>query len=118
MSVTAEIVRHVVIFLFTVTLGTVGGVMRLHYRAWRLAPSGSGMLPLHVFLISAAQMSLLTGAAIGILDTLESPLSYKMYFYVLGCLLTLFALCVIGRLQHRRIINGGQSSRSVDREAD
>ncbi len=104
----AEIVRQVVIALFTVNLGMIGGVMRLHYRAWRKFPSGSGIIPLHVFVISLAQLCLLLGAAIGILDSLENPLTYKTYLYVSGSVLTLVALFIIGSFQRRRLAGAGR----------
>ena len=84
--------------------------MRLHYRAWRAAP-GPGLLPLHVTMISAAQLCLLTGAALGILVDLEDPLSYRTFFYVLGSVLTLIALTIIGRFQRRKL-SGARRPRS------
>lgn len=86
--------------------------MRLHYRAWRAAPSGSGILPLHVFLISISQLCFLAGAAVGILDNLENPFTYKTFLYVAGSLVTLAALFIIGKFQHNRIVK----SRTVSSE--
>lgn len=108
----AEIVRHTVVALLTVTIGVTGGVLRLHYRAYRRAPSGSGIVPLHVAVVSAGQLCLMAGAAVGILTDIGngvSPVAPKVALYMTGCVLTLAALGVIGRAQRRRLAAAGRA---------
>lgn len=105
-DLTAQIIRQVVVGLLAVTFGAVGSVLRLHYRAWRRAPSTSGLIPLHVAVISAGQLCFLTGAAIGVLAAIDAdrdPPPVRTGLYIAGCVLTLAALYIVGKVQRARI---------------
>lgn len=104
-DLTVELVRQGVIVLLTVTAGSMGGVLRLHYKAWRKSPSGTGILPLHVFMVSLAQLCFVIGAAVGILNDLANPLSYRFWLYIAGCIITLISLHIIGKFQRVRLAN-------------
>lgn len=93
----------------SITIGLVAAavmmtviVMVSHFRAWSRAPSGSGILPLHVAVISTAHLMFMGVAAVTVLDRLDQPLNLATISFGIASLLTLVALYIVGALQWRR----------------
>lgn len=101
----ASIVRSIAVSLAAVTAGATITVLRLHYRAWKATPSGSGIVPAHVAVISTAHLIFVVVSAVGIVERTggDMPLSWRTVAYGTASLLTLVALLLIGRFQRRRV---------------
>lgn len=99
----ADIIRFVDIVLAVVVVGAVLAVIRLHWRAWRAAPAGHGLVPLHVWLISTAHLCFVVGTATRLWQTLGESASWQIWLYMAGSAVTLAALWIIAKYQGRRV---------------
>jgi hypothetical protein len=105
LGIYADIVRAVVIALGAITTGAVGVVLRLHWRAWQASASrGGGLLPGHVWMVALAHTVYVIGTSLGMVDQLgQVGVTWRVWLYVVGSLLTLVALLQVARYQYRRV---------------
>jgi hypothetical protein len=103
LTVVASAVQSITIGLVIAAVTMTAVVLGSHYQAWRRAPSGSGIIPLHVTVISTAHLIFMVLAAVAVVDRLGRPLNPFTVAFGAASVLTLAALYVVGAVQWRRI---------------
>lgn len=100
----SDILRFVVLALAAFDLGGIAAVAWIHYKAWRLAPKGMGILPFHVWTIAVAHGGLAGMLLVSVMGNLRAPtISPRVYVYIVCLILTAVALVAIGIFQRRRV---------------
>ncbi|MDL5159391.1 hypothetical protein [Actinomycetospora termitidis] len=102
----SDVARWAVIALGSLVVGAIAVVVAIHWRAFRAAPRGYGLLPLHVALIGTSHGGLIAMLALASVDSLgRESISWRFGVYIVCCLLTLVALWVIATFQWRRMVH-------------
>ena len=83
-----------------IVVAMIAAVMCLHFAAWRRARKGMGILPLHVLVISSAQILFLLNSG----QLALSAGGPALWRHGAGLVLTIAALVIIGEYQRRRLI--------------
>lgn len=108
-----DVLRGLVAALAAMVSGSTLVVFVLYVRAWRQAPSGSGIIPRHVAAVSAGTLILVAGVGWGVYRTIGDAPTFnpRLIGYIVALLLILIAVVDIGGLQRRRLRNTGKHHR-------
>jgi hypothetical protein len=97
----SDAIRFVVITLAVLTgAGMLTGLL-LHLRAWRAEGSDVTLPPLHVALVCTSYALIALLLALGVLDGLGKPMTWRVPGYGVALLLGLVALWVANRRRRR-----------------
>jgi hypothetical protein len=97
-----EVVMHLLNIVAIVMMGTV---IWMHFQAWKSAPRRYGLLPMHVIMVSVAQIIfMLMSASAVMVYTRRVGLNWWLLPYFVGIGLTIGALVAVGEFQRRRRI--------------
>ena len=97
------ILESVVYFLNVIAITLIGVVIYMHYNAWRAAPRRLGILPLHVMMVSFAQvLFIVLGTDAALHHAQGSAFNWRVAIYFIGIFLTIGALIAVGEFQRRR----------------
>lgn len=110
---TVDVLRVLVAGLAMMVAGSTLVVFTLYVRAWRQAPSGSGIIPRHVACVSLGTLLLVVGVGWGIYQTVGDDPTFnpRLVGYIVALLLILYAVVDIGGLQRRRLRKTGRHHR-------
>lgn len=107
-----DVLRGLVAGLTMMVSGSTLVVFGLYVRAWRQAPSGSGIIPRHVACVSLGTLLLVFGVGWGVYQTIGDPsFNPRLIGYIVALLLILVAVVDIGGLQRRRLRKTGKHHR-------
>lgn len=108
-----DVLRGLVAGLAMMVSGSTMVVFGLYVRAWRQAPSGSGIIPRHVAFVSLGTLLLVAGVGWGIYQTIGDDPTFnpRLVSYFVALLLILVAVVDIGDLQRRRLRKTGKHHR-------
>lgn len=97
-----EVVMHI---LNITAIVMMGSVIWMHFQAWKTAPRRYGLLPLHVIMVSIAQIIFLVISAAGVMTyTRHVGFNWWLVMYFVGMTLTIGSLVAVGEFQRRRRI--------------
>lgn len=98
-------VRLAVLFLCIIVGFSMLSVMVMHYGVYRRqrARGYDGLLPLHVALIALSYGLFTYGLGDAMVQTLNTPISWRIYLYGAGLFVGEMALLIVGHLQRRKL---------------
>lgn len=98
----SDILRFVFIIVGSTAIGSMIPVIRGHYMLWRKAPKCRRLMPVHVMTVAVAQILLIVSAGWGSIDNLrDQVISYRIWFYIVACVLTTVAMYLVGSYQRK-----------------
>lgn len=108
-----DLLRALVAGLAAMVSGSTLVVFVLYVRAWRQAPSGSGIIPRHVASVALGTLILVVGLGWGVYQTIGDDPTFnpRLIGYIVALVLILVAVVDIGGLQRRRLRNAGKHHR-------
>jgi hypothetical protein len=96
----------VTFILNAINVSMIAAVMVMHFIAYKRAPAGAGLMPLHVVAVSLAHILFIVVATASVrryIVEFHDYANWRVILYFIASAVTISALVIVGEYQRRRL---------------